>query len=153
MRNWTSEALDTYCTINSPLHYFVTDAALGQARKECIFCEYLLVTNADNCYSPDFFFKTSEQLRKSHSDVVLTNMLHRGQPIETAVASGAMDLGCVLAKFSIFTGPQQLDFTGLLPENAEPQDWHDADFWMVHSLQNIHMRKVTFLRETLFLHN
>ena len=153
LRKWSSEALETYCTVNSPLHYFVTDSALEQAKRECVFCEYLVVTNADNYYSPDFFWKTSQLMDRSKTDIVLTNMLHRGMPVETIVASGAMDLGCVLSKFSIFLGSQKLGFAKLVPENAEPQDWHDADFWMVHTLQNKYNRKVSFLRETLFVHN
>lgn len=152
-RNWSTEALDTYCTVNSPLHYFVTDRALDQVRRECMFCEFLLVTNADNYYSPDFLLKTSHLLTTSRTDLVMTDMLHRGQKIETKVESGYMDLGCVLSRFGIFLGAKNLDFTSLLPENAEPQDWHDADFWLVYHLMNKHGKRLSYIRETMFVHN
>ncbi|CAM9144576.1 unnamed protein product, partial [Ectocarpus fasciculatus] len=151
--HWKKERLDRYCDIDSPLHYFVTDSALAQARNECTSCEYLLVTNADNYYYPGFLSKASKLLIRDQADIVLTDFLHRGEPMVAKVVNGHMDLGCVLTRFSIFTDAQQLDFTSLLPENAEPQDWHDADFWMVVSLQRRHNRTVTFLKEMLFIHN
>jgi hypothetical protein len=153
LRNWSTESLTTYCTTNSPLHYFITDSALDKVRSECPFCGYLLVTNADNYYSPDFLKKSSNLMNVARVDIVVADMLHRGHQIEARVESGFMDLGGVLCKLSIFFGSPKLSFSSLLPENAEPQDWHDADFWMVYNLQNKFGRRVEFLRETLFVHN
>lgn len=153
MRNWSTDALDTYCGVNSPLHYFVTDSALNKVRQDCIFCEFLLVTNADNYYSPDFLSKASQHLISTRADVVLTDIVHHGHALESRVEVGHLDLGCVLTRFNIFLGPDKLNFTAMLPHDAEPQDWHDADFWMVYHLQTLYNRRIVFLRETLFVHN
>ena len=151
-RNWSTKALDTYCTINSPMHYFITDMAFQLVKTECLACTYFLVTNADNSYSPNFLKVAINSLENTKSDICLANMIHRGQPINVKLESGSMDLGCVVSRLDIFRS-LSLTFSSLLPENAEPQDWHDADFWMVYNLVNQYHRRVTYLREYLFVHN
>ena len=152
-RNWSTQALNTYCTTNSPLHYYVTDQALSRVQIECPTCEFLLVTNADNAYAPEFLDKSISTLRKREADVSVANMIHRGQPIEAQVErSGGMDLGGVILRLNIFRR-SSLSFASLLPTNPEPQDWHDADFWMVYNLLNRHGKRLVLIKEYLFAHN
>lgn len=152
LRNWSTSALNTYCSINSPLHYAITDLAVSKTIDECHFCEYLLVTNADNYYSPKFMKTAVSKLEDTKADMVLVDMVHRGALISCRVESGYMDLGGVLSRLSMFSN-KAVSFSSLIPENAEPQDWHDADFWMVYNLQQKYNRRITFVREALFVHN
>ena len=43
-----------YCSVNSPVHYHLTDMGLARLLALAPQLPFLLVTNADNSYSPRF---------------------------------------------------------------------------------------------------
>lgn len=148
--NWPAHALDRYCSVNSPLHYALTDFAVTSLSYLCLSCLALLVTNADNLYAPSFLSKTFKLIEEEHVDVAMTNMLHMGQVVEVQPQIMKMDLGTVLISLR-FMRVQNLTFLTVLPSPTEPQHYHDADFWLVGGLVD-RGAKVHVVREVLFNH-
>jgi len=154
---WKSHALDRYCTVNSPLHYYMADIALNILVSSCPSCIGLFITNADNTYAPTFVSKTVSFLstpatakNNSFYEVVLVDMVHLGQPFKVGPHRGQMDLGCGMISFSFFNGSGSR-FIPSLPNPPLPQDYHDADYWFVKSLLDKGARPHV-ISETLFNH-
>ena len=158
---WKADTLARYCTIDSPLHYYLADIALGVLLSSCSTCNGLFITNADNSYAPSFISRTATYLspsaetnvsRKNDSlyELVLVDMLHLGKAFSVAPKRAQMDLGCVMISFKFFNATRTR-FLSSLPVPAEPQDYHDADYWIMHHLLNVGAR-VQIVHELLFSH-
>ena len=70
--------------MNSPVHYHLTDMGLARLLALAPQLPFLLVTNADNSYSPRFAsvvlrFLQGEGEGEGQYDVALVDMVHRGQ--------------------------------------------------------------------------
>lgn len=128
---WPHSSLDRYCSINTPLHYHITDAALRQTLLRCSKCQSVVITNADNFYAPNYVSECLKLLMSA--DIVLVNMVHRGAAVATKVESGSMDLGAIMISTALLR-TTALNFATSLPYPAEPQHWHDADYWFVQRL-------------------
>lgn len=148
---WSEISLNRYCEVNSPLHYHLTDIALSSIVNDCPSCRYLLVTNADNSYSPDFLSLATKKIEEENLDIVLSDMVHRGKSMEVSPELGKMDLGCALISLD-FLRQTQLSFVKSLPFPAEPQNWHDADFWLIQRMIE-KGAMVGIIRNILFVHN
>jgi hypothetical protein len=65
--------------VNSPVHYHLTD--LGVARLLHLVppprLSLLVVTNADNSYSPRFLTVTERFMQEGEYDIALVDMVHR----------------------------------------------------------------------------
>lgn len=147
---WPAAALDRYCNINTPLHYYVTDAALRHALSSCKNCIGVVITNADNFYAPAYVSENIKLL-SAGADVVLTDMVHRGSAIAVRPESGYMDLGAVMFN-TAFLKSSSMNFVSSLPRPTEPQHWHDADFWLVQRLLE-KGAQLQYVRKYLFTHN
>ena len=154
--------LDRHCTINSPLHYTLVDNALDMITSSCSQCIGLFVTNADNSYAPTFIQRTVPYLSSYSSmdefrtkndtmyEMVLVDMVYYGKAFSVAPKRAQMDLGCVMISFKFFNATRTR-FLSSLPVPAEPQDYHDADYWIMHHLLNVGAR-VQIVHELLFSH-
>mmetsp|Transcript_954 Transcript_954/g.1646 ORF Transcript_954/g.1646 Transcript_954/m.1646 type:complete len:396 (+) Transcript_954:184-1371(+) len=173
---WPSSALDRYCSVNSPVHYHLTDLGVDCLLRLAPHLPALVVTNADNAYLPGFSAAARACLRGEGAgqcgraggvDVALVHMLHRAQPLQVRPELGHMDLGCAVIRTSaLFSvahsqlqsreghGPKRLTFADSLPSPAAPENWHDADFWFVDAiLKRRNGRKAAVVDEYLFVHN
>ena len=65
--------------MNSPVHYHLTDLGLARLLTLAPLLPFLLVTNADNAYSPRFSAAVLAFLQEGALDVALVDMVHRGQ--------------------------------------------------------------------------
>lgn len=137
-----------YCAVNSPLHYLIVDMALSYIKNFCATCLQVVVTNADNSYSPLFFKYTAEAVKY---DIAMVNMVSRGIAFNTTAAIGNVDLGAYAVSVG-FLRRTGLSFLESLPARAEPQDFHDADG---HFLTAMMRRGATMNKsqEFLFFHN
>ena len=75
IKMYTDGQLSRFCDVNSPLHYLMVDITLAILKKKCN-AQWLIVTNADNYYSPQFFKRLHEV--PISVDVFITNMVHQG---------------------------------------------------------------------------
>ena len=158
---WSSDSLQRYCSANNPLHYYLADIALGILLSSCSTCNGLFITNADNSYAPSFISRTVTYLspsaemnvsRKNDSlyELVLVDMLSNGKSLHVVPRLSKMDLGCVMISFS-FLNNTQSKFLSSLPVPAEPQDYHNADYWFVRHMMNLGAR-LHVIHEVLFNH-
>ena len=134
---WPSSALERYCTVNSPVHYHLTDLGLEYLLRLAPNLPAIVVTNADNAYLPGFSAKARVALRgDSAVDIALVHMLHRAQPMQVRPELGHMDLGCaVIRTTALFphgqrNGEKRLTFATSLPSPTAPENWHDAGAYM-----------------------
>lgn len=143
---WPSSALDRYCSVNSPVHYHLTDLGVDCLLRLAPHTPALVVTNADNAYLPGFSAAARACLRGEGAgqcgqaggvDVALVHMLHRAQPMQVRPDLGRMDLGCAAIRTSaLFSQAQsqfqtdrplkRLTFADSLPSPTAPENWHDA---------------------------
>lgn len=152
-------ALTRYCEINNPLHYHLTDLALesvlssslSTSSNKNLTYQFLIITNADNFYSPKFLELTIEKMNLDNLDLLLTNMIHLGKPMEVAPELGKMDLGCAIIRLE-FLYQHGITFVSSLPIPTEPQHWHDADYWLIQKMID-HGARVDTLPQFLFNHN
>lgn len=155
LNKWgTEEHLHRYCGINSYLHYKLTDLAYQHLDEQCVKCRYLLFTNADNLYAPDFLSSSISTMRKKGTEVLVSSFVHRKEPIAaTQVQIAELDLGGVVLDRSVVEAAELTFFkavTNYGPLN--PQTLHDADFWFVKRLEDLGAR-VDFLQSFGFMHN
>jgi hypothetical protein len=155
--------LTRYCEINNPLHYHLTDLALqsvllssssfspSSSNSPPLANQYLIITNADNFYSPKFLELTIEKMNLESLDLLLTNMIHLGKAMEVAPELGKMDLGCAVIRLE-FLQRHGITFVSSLPIPTEPQHWHDADYWLIQKMIDKGARVAT-LPQILFNHN
>jgi hypothetical protein len=151
LEGYPDTALQRYCEVNSPLHYHLTDFGLKSVLFSCPSCQYLLVTNADNSYSPTYLQETIERMEADHLDLILTDMIHLGKPMTVEPELGKMDLGCALIRIA-FLKEHEITFVSSIPSPAEPQHWHDADYWLLEMMKRKGAR-ISTLSRTLFVHN
>jgi hypothetical protein len=150
-------ALTRYCEINNPLHYHLTDLALqsvllsSSLTSPHLANQFLIITNADNFYSPKFLELTIEKMNSESLDLLLTNMIHLGQAMDVAPELGKMDLGCAVIRLE-FLQRHGITFVSSLPIPTEPQHWHDADYWLIQKMIDQGARVAT-LSQILFNHN
>ena len=87
-RHFPDSDVDRHCGVNSPLHYLIVDIAIYYIKKYCSSCQRILVTNADNHYSPLFFEFVYNSV--DNGDIAMTNMLSRGRPLQIREQSRAV---------------------------------------------------------------
>lgn len=114
---YTTREISRFCDVNSPLHYLLADAALAYVKKYSITCRYILTTNADNAYSPLFF-----NLTTYNTDVILTNMIHKGKAFLTKPAVTHIDLGAYLASVN-FLRRTGVSFLSSVPLRPTAKGW------------------------------
>ena len=159
--NFSERTLRRYCEINSPMHYFLTDIAVDAVLHICNECAGLVITNADNFYSPTYLAKTAHMLSsfrpfifsssEPQYDIILTDMVHLGQPVTTEASLGKMDLGGVLLSVPLIHS-SKIRFLTSLPIPTEPQHYHDADFHFVKKLLEYGGKHIV-VHQTLYTHN
>ena len=152
MEHWgTAEHMHRYCSINSYLHYYVTDVAYSELVTACDACKYMLFTNADNLYAPDFLNSAIGAMSQQNSDLVVSSFVHRKEPLDAQVVVGKMDLGGVLVDRSLLDS-SGMTFFKAVGDVLTPQNLHDADYWFVKSLQDMGA-KIAFMTSFGFMHN
>jgi hypothetical protein len=146
-QGFTESNLPRFCNVNSPLHYLLCDTMIEFLKKTN--CKNLVVTNADNYYS-DQFFNFVVNADKS-ADIKLTNMIHKFRLYNTTTVRGMVDLGsfAVSVPFLRKTG---INFLSSVPLRPSANHYHDADGHFIESLV-AHGAKVTKTEDTLFTHN
>lgn len=127
------------CEINSPLHYALVDLALAAVVKtQSNVHAYLLVTNADNLYSTNFFTPLSSILNDSSSlppDLVYSDWINKGEVfVDASPGRHALDLGGYLFRVGFLQSHSQLSFLNSLPDNPSARDYHDADGHFVNAV-------------------
>ena len=154
--------LQRHCSINTLLHYSLTDIALEALMSSCKTCIGVFVTNGDNSYAPSFISKTIpflsshstiEDIRRSNDslyEAVLVDMLHEGKAFTVTPNRGEMDLGCIMISYKFMNGTRT-KFLSSLPSPAEPQDYYNADNWLVKVLIASGAR-IHVIHEVLFNH-
>jgi len=141
--------------------YVVTDEAVTLALRAVPETTHVVVTNADNLYSLDFFpavkgilnpiFLKGEQ---TLGTMVAMRFYHHSTKSVYKVSNPLMrrhiDLGGVVLPASLFT-VANMSFIKTLPENASEMDAHDADGFFIETVQHM-VAKLAIVSHTLFYH-
>jgi hypothetical protein len=117
----------------------------------CPTCKYVLTTNADNSYSPEFFTKILEHSQAQSFDVAMTNMVNKGHHLIVKALRAYIDLGSYLVSIS-FIRRTGISFLNSLPQHADASDYHDADGHFIDRLV-YYKARILHISETLFIHN
>jgi hypothetical protein len=139
-----------HCEINSPLHYLLVDIALHHILQSCSSCHRLLVTNADNLYSPRFF-DTALSPSNQQFDLVITNMVTRGVIFPVQAKKGHVDLGAYATSID-FLRRTGLRFLSSLPSHPQANDYHDADGHFLVKMIECANARYTIIPDYLFYH-
>ena len=136
-------SIKRFCEINSPMHYFLTDRALDTALRICMQCVGVIITNADNFYAPTFLSTLAHLLSSfrpftrvpgyARYDILLTDMVNKGEPVTVETSLGMMDLGGALICATLLRS-SNIRFLYSLPVPTEPQHYHNADFHFIEKL-------------------
>ena len=121
----TAKLVSRYCDVNSPIHYLLVDLVLHYVLTSMTSCQWIVTTNADNFYSPLFFQLVADTNVRSY-DVVMANMITKGEPYDTKPKIAGVDLGAYAVSTS-FLRLTNASFLNSLPSTVDPQFYHDAD--------------------------
>jgi len=139
--SWKNKALRLYhagfigrfCNVNSPLHYLLVDIVLEYVKAKMKPSPYwIVITNADNYYFPNFFGHLKEW-KDSKIDVLMVNMIHNGILFPTSFKKSSTDLGAYAVK-SNFLIKTNVSFLSSLPVRSNAINYHEADG---HFLENV----------------
>ena len=158
--SWKSKALKVYhagfigrfCNVNSPLHYLLVDILLEYVKNKLKISSYwIIITNADNYYFPQFFNHLSKWKNINTIDVLMVNMIHNGILFPTSFEKSKTDLGSYAVKSS-FLFNTNASFLNSLPIRCNPIHYHEADG---HFLENIKAlnAKTMKIEDYNFAHN
>jgi hypothetical protein len=139
-----------YCSVNSPLHYLLCDLTLHYIASSVPSCQWVVTTNADNFYSMGFFDNLANT-SSSEYDVMMSNMLTRGNVLETSAAVGGVDLGAYAVSMR-FLNKWKSSFLNSLPTRSGPRHYHNADGHFIEHLvsKNARIKKIPGF---FFIHN
>lgn len=154
--NWPASALDRYCAINTPVHYHLTDMGMLQLLHLVPRLQHIVVTNADNIYTPRFSTVTLSSMATTGYDIVLVDMVHLSQHVTVEPELGKMDLGCAVIRVAALRQSESHEmvlFSTSIPSPPSPENWHDADFWFIDTLVKKNGAKLRVVHEALFIHN
>jgi hypothetical protein len=142
-----------HCTVNSPLHYILSDLSLIFTLQYLPMVTWYMITNADNSYSPLLFphLLEREVLCNSSFDVILFSFLLKGAPLVVSPHREHVDLGSVMLSTN-FLKMHNLTFLSALPIRSSPWDYHDNDGHMVERVVEINGTIYT-IDELLFYQN
>lgn len=147
--------ISRHCNVNSPLHYLLVDIALYYVLNKCQTCKQIMVTNADNHYSAQFLNNTLRIMEnprgKFNFDVVMTNMVSRGQLLYVKAQRRHVDLGAYIVRTE-FLAKHGISFLGALPERPQANDYHDADGYFIEQLRSAGAR-IHISQEFFFFHD
>jgi hypothetical protein len=141
--------VDRFCNINSPLHYTLVDIALHYVKVNCPTCRMVLTTNADNYYSSRFFTNVIKSFPEY--DVVMSNMISKGEPYTVELRRGRIDLGSYAVSVD-FLRKTNTQFLNSIPIRSQARDYHDADGHFIERLV-AYKARVKHINETYFFHN
>ena len=147
-RKYRQDSIARHCSINSPLHYLLVDIALDVIKKLWSPQSKVLVTNADNYYSPRFF---NFALKYPQADIVMVNMVSKGYAFETKPKIAGVDLGAYATSVG-FLRNTSVTFLNSLPLRVLPNHYHNADGYFLKGLVS-HKGKIFKSQEFLFFHN
>jgi hypothetical protein len=155
IQKFKSKDINRWCSVNSPLHYTLCDAALWYLNKYCDTCRYVMTTNADNGYSPVFFEKIFQMSNVSYwtdsFDIALVNMVTKGKTVNVIPKKGYLDLGSYIVRMD-FIRKHNMSFLSSLPPYPDASNYHDADFFFFEKAVRRGAR-LSFIKDTLFFHN
>ena len=141
--------MELVCSINCPLHYHITDLSIRYVLHSCPSCQYMVVTNGDNSYSPSFLSLTTAMLSENHA--VVTDMVHQDRYYSVRLMLAEMDLGGLVIRTDVMKSAN-LSFINAMPPDAEAHIYHAADFHFVNRLKALGLN-VVILHKVLFTHN
>ena len=147
--NYDEKQVGRFCGIDSPTHYLIVDVIIYMLKNQCTSCSQVIVTNADNAYSPLFF----DYITTNHSivDVAMTNMITKGKRLDVRADVGKIDLGSYAVSLD-FLRKTGVTFLNSLPARAAPQHYHDADGHYIRKLREKGARMIKS-EGYLFFHN
>lgn len=149
----TDDAIKARCQIKSFMHYFLVDLVLHYIINFCVHCQWLLVTNGDNGYSPRFFNELiAARGNSSTYDVLMSNMLTRGKILEVKAKRGYIDLGSFVSSIS-FLKQTRTYFLNSLPSRTGPHEFHDTDGYFAERLIVAYKARVFKDHRFLFFHD
>ena len=147
--NWQ---ISRFCDVNSPLHYLLCDVTLRFVLTSLKQSKWIMVTNADNYYLPQFFDAVAGTDTKNH-DIIMSDMVTAGgrMIVDSKPQVGHVDLGAY-AVSSDFLRTSNVSFLGALPQRSGPQHYHDTDGYYIMNLvgKGARVRKVPGF---FFIHN
>jgi hypothetical protein len=110
-------------------HYLATDSGLSRALK-CQECSHILVTNADNLYSPNFL----KYLFYSTANIILYSFFHfdSNAVVHAYPKLGNVDLGGMIFDKHLIVA-KNMSFIKSIPVPVEPRYFHDADWHFLKS--------------------
>jgi len=122
---YPEEHIAKFCFIDSPLHYVLTDMALLYTLAHVRSSKHVMVTNADNSYSP-LFYNALLSEENDKFDIITTNSILKGGILYVRPEKGQIDLGsyAVSPDFLRKTG---VTFLSSLPWRPRADHYHDAD--------------------------
>jgi len=161
------QSLLKVCGYTNDVHYLATDLGMDLAvEKYKDSHDYILVTNADNGYHPEFFTRLVRESRASKSDVVASNFITGSvRFVNTAFSVGYVDLGSAIISMGVVV-EGGLRFSSSIPMDklmgsklSEKERsvtimrmYHDADWWYVNHAVNILQLKGGVVPQVLFYH-
>ena len=143
-------AASRYCDVNSPLHYLLCDLTLHYITTSLTSCKWVITTNADNYYTPGFFVQLAKTNVSEH-DIMMSNMLTKGNILETKPAVGGVDLGAYAVSLR-FMKALNASFLNSLPRRCGPQQYHNADGHFIEFLV-LNKARIKNTKGFLFIHN
>eukprot|EP01041_Mallomonas_annulata_P008250 gene8250-16968_t len=114
----------TWCKINSPLHYFLVDVAMAYVKNQCLNSQLSIVTNADNCYSPNYF--KAILLHVDKYDVILNSMINHHEIMHILPKYQHVDLGAVAVSIP-FLRKTGINFNNSIPDPTHAGYFHSLD--------------------------
>lgn len=150
---YNQHEVERVCDINSPLHYLLVDLALTFLRNN-FDLKWLIITNADNFYTPLFFDRMKHVSVPTH--IFMTDMISRGKRRVTSPRRKHVDLGAYAINATFLRGTDA-SFINSLPTHVDAGDYHDLDGIFVeflHSKLNAVVTKAGARDgQFLFVHN
>jgi hypothetical protein len=129
-RGYAKESIDHMCRVNSPLHNLLSDLMLEYIKRDAASSQWLIVTDVDNSYSPEFFTFVSSVRKKA--DIALVNMKK-----DNVVNSTSKALYAGLGSFAVsipFLRKSGATFLSSIPLRPAAHHYHDADGHFIKAL-------------------
>ena len=132
LTKYSQSDIDRHCNVNSPLHYLLVDTVLEYIKINFDSTFWMVITNADNYYIPQFFNHLIEWKDKD-IDILMVNMIYKGSLFPTEFKREKTDLGSYAIK-SNYLLKTNAAFLSSLPTRCNAKHFHDADGYFIEKL-------------------
>ncbi len=161
-----NERISKVCGYTNSVHYTLTDMGLRLVDNLCPQCDFALITNGDNVYSPDFFLKVVQAEKDVVATWFETGSEDKRRVVKTQFKLSKVDLGSVVVSLRLLrrTGitfrsafPNDIIESAQISERAKSvamkRAYHDSDWWFILAVTEEGSNGNAIVPEVLFQHN